>query len=340
MVKLDGMDLRQFKYFLRIAELGNLSRAAESLHVAQSALSRHVAHLEAEFGQALLLRTGRGVVPTPAGEELARYARAMIRLGDEAKAALGQAAASPAGTVAVGLPLSLTPALCLPLIERVRARYPRLSLRLYDEISGMLADRLRAGRVQVALLFEDGGLDGLRWQPVFEEELVLAVAPAHPLAREGTVDLRALSGVPLAIPSAALGVRPVVERALRDAGLEPRVLVEANSLTVMTQVARSGLGAAVLSPPSVADVVERGELVLLRMAGRTLTRRAVVAVSPVEPQLSATGLVFELLEDLARELATRAMGSGCRPLPGPTVPAGARCAGSTVAAASATRPTT
>ena len=81
------MDLRQFKYFLRIAELGSVSRAAESLHVAQSALSRHVANIEAEFGQALLLRTGRGVALTPDGEELARYARAMLRLGDEAEPA-------------------------------------------------------------------------------------------------------------------------------------------------------------------------------------------------------------------------------------------------------------
>lgn len=309
------MDLRQFRYFLRIAELGNLSRAAESLHVAQSALSRHLANMEAEFGQALLLRTGRGVRLTPAGEELARYARAMLRLGDEAKAALAQTAATPAGTVAVGLPLSLTRALCIPLLQRLRARHPALSLQLYDEISGRLADRLRSGLLQVALLFEDAGLDGLRWRPVFEEELFLAVSARDPLAGDGAVDLRALAAVPLAIPGPGHGVRPIVERALRGAGLAPRVLVEANSLTAMTQVARAGIGAAVLPASSVEDEVAAGDLVLLRLEGGALTRTVVAALSPVEPQLRTTDLVLELLGDLARESAGQGRWPGCRPLP-------------------------
>jgi LysR family nitrogen assimilation transcriptional regulator len=308
------MDLRQFKYFLRIAELGSVSRAAESLHVAQSALSRHVANMEAEFGQALLLRTGRGVALTPAGEELARYARAMLRLGDEAKAALAQTADSPTGTLSVGFPLSLTRALCIPLIERARSLYPRLALQLHDEISGALADRLRSGRLQVALLFEGVGLDGLSWQPVFEEELFLAVSARHPLARESKIDLEWLATVPLAIPSAPFGVRPIVEQALRKAGLAPQVLVEANSLTVMAHVARAGLGGAVLSACSVADEVAAGDLVLLPLAGAHLVRRIVVAISPVEPQLTATGLVFDLMVTLAREQADQGRWRGCKPL--------------------------
>jgi LysR family nitrogen assimilation transcriptional regulator len=308
------MDLRQFKYFLRIADLGSVSRAAESLHVAQSALSRHLANLEAEFGQALLLRTGRGVVLTPAGEDLTRYARAMLRLGEEARAALALTAESPAGQVAVGFPLSLTRALCIPLMQRVGERHPRLSLQVFDEISATLADHLRSGRLQVALLFEDAGLDGLHWQPVFEEELFVAVAPAHPMAGQPGVGLRALAALPLAIPTPAHGVRPIVERALHGAGLAPQVLVEANSLTVMVQVARTGLGGAVLAASSVADEVAAGQLTLLRVDEGALKRRAVVARSPVEPQLRTTGIVFDLLEELARDLAMQARWPGCRPL--------------------------
>ncbi len=308
------MDLRQFKYFLRIAELGSLSRAADSLHVAQSALSRHVANMEAEFGQALLLRTGRGVTVTPAGEALARYARAMLRLGDEARAALAHSAGSPSGPLALGFPLSLTQALCIPLIERVRARFPRLALQLYDEISGTLADRLRAGRLQVALVFEDAQLDGLQWQPVFEEELFLVVGASHALADEPAVGIEALADLPLALPSAPYGVRPLVEDALCAAGHPLQLLVEANSLTVMKQVARAGLGGAVMSAACVADEVARGELVRLPLAGGMLRRRVVVATSPVEPQLQATGMVFDLLVALAREQAARGVWPGCRPL--------------------------
>jgi LysR family transcriptional regulator, nitrogen assimilation regulatory protein len=313
------MEMRQFKYFLRIVELGSVSRAADSLHVAQSALSRHVANLEAEFGQALLLRTGRGVAATPAGEELARYARTMLRLGDEARAALAQVGACPSGTVAVGFPLSLTRAVCMPFIERVRVQYPRLALQVFDEISAVLADRLRAGRLQVALLFEDSPLDGLRWQPVFEEELFLVVSASHDLARHralsAAVELPELARLPLALPSPAHGVRPIVEQALRPLGLAPAVMVEANSLTVMAQVARSGIGGAVMSAASVDFEVAAGDLVMLRIGDGALKRRAVVALSPVEPSLRATALMFEAVEQLARELAGRGHWRGCTPLP-------------------------
>jgi hypothetical protein len=142
----------------------------------------------------------------------------------------------------------------------------------------------------------------------------------HAAVRCGADDRQALEQLcryitrPALAPSPHFGVRPIVEQALRKAGRVPQVLVEANSLTVMVQVARTGLGGAMLSACSVADEVGAGELVLLPLAGGGLVRRVVVAMSPVEPQLTATGLVFDALVALARQQAGQGLWRGCRPL--------------------------
>ena len=312
------MDLRQLKYFLRIVELGNLSRAADSLHVAQSALSRHVANMESELGRPLLLRTRRGVEPTESGRALIGYAQAMLRLGSDARGAVTAAGAGLAGPVAVGFPLSLTEALALPLVAWTREQHPRLVLQVFDQISGDLADQLRGGQLHLAVLFDSANLAGLDWEPVLQERLFLAVAPGSAWAHEHAISLARLADVPLAIPGVAHGVRAVVARALDEAGLSLSLAVEANSMTVMTRFAASGLGGAIVSSASVAGAVDSGALTLIEVDHPGFVRRAGVAVTPARPQPVAVQPLARRLAVIARELAARGRWRDCMPVDQPS----------------------
>ena len=108
------MDFRHLRSFVRIVDLGSLSRAATSLHVAQPALSQQIAKLEAQVKGQLLNRSSKGVTVTPAGQELYRFAVSILRQVNDAKSAIQDTAAMPAGRVALAFPLSLTAALALP----------------------------------------------------------------------------------------------------------------------------------------------------------------------------------------------------------------------------------
>ncbi len=101
------MDLKQLKYFIWVADLGSFSRASESLSVAQSALSRHVADLEVELKQRLFNRTGRGVTLSEAGKRLYTHGRGILEQASRAKQDLLQRNDVPAGKVVVGLPFSV-----------------------------------------------------------------------------------------------------------------------------------------------------------------------------------------------------------------------------------------
>ena len=101
------MELRQLKYFVRIVEVGSLSRASQSLHVVQPALSQQISRLEDELGVKLLARSVRGVTPTEIGSAVYRHAQLILKQVDATRLIAQQADSGPAGPVAIGLPWTL-----------------------------------------------------------------------------------------------------------------------------------------------------------------------------------------------------------------------------------------
>lgn len=171
------MELRQLRYFVAIVDSGSLTKAAERVFVAQSALSHQLAQLEAELGVRLLDRSRRGVEPTEAGLRFLPHAVAMLRQAEDAVASARSTGAEPEGQVVLGLPHSASHALALPLLREVRQQLPRVTLELTEELTGNLMRQLRSGQVQLAVLFDDGSFSGFTAQRVLREALCL-IEPA------------------------------------------------------------------------------------------------------------------------------------------------------------------
>src|SRR6185312_15645453 len=125
-----GMELRSLSYFVRIAELGSITRAASHLRVAQPALTRQVQRLEDELGVALFTRVNRGVRLTEAGQKLLesaiRILRDVERTGDEIRAH----DAHPSGKIILGVTPTLCPVLVPELFSRMRVHYPMIELKV------------------------------------------------------------------------------------------------------------------------------------------------------------------------------------------------------------------
>src|ERR1700728_3235806 len=147
------MDLRQLRYFIGIVQAGSLSRAADQLHVAQSAISHHLGALETELGRELVTRGPKGVQLTEAGSVLYRHAEAILRHVDTAKQEVMSTLKVPAGRVSIGLPIALALMLSYELFMRVREAYPQILLHVTDGNSSLLRERLVNGRLDVAVLY-------------------------------------------------------------------------------------------------------------------------------------------------------------------------------------------
>lgn len=236
------MDLKEVRAFCSVAESGSFSRAAASLGVAQSVLSRQVSALEGELGGRLFHRTGRGVQPTELGQALLPRARALTV---DAEALLTEArgvSGSPVGTVDLAVVPGWAQPLIATLVGRLLREYPRIRLRAHEAYSGQVEEWLASGRVEAAVFnrYRRGTVRGA--EIVLRSDMVLVGPRGHPTTRQKEVPFRALAGVALAGP-----VRPnaltslMAEHATRQ-GIALDIVLEGSSSAILREaVARSGL---------------------------------------------------------------------------------------------------
>lgn len=297
------MELRQLRYFLAIAEHGSFSKAATTVHVAQSALSQQLAQLEDELGQPLFHRLPRGVELTPAGLAFHPHALSILRQVEDARHSVTQAEGEVAGKVIFGIPHSVSQALALPLLKAVRATLPRVELELTEELTGNLIPQLRTGLIHLAVLFDDGQLDEFRSQPLLDEALLLISPADAPDAPRGPISLRDALRLPLILPASPHGVRPIIEAAAKQAGLAaPNVVADISSISILRTSLLAGLGHTLLPPMPMQRELAQGELRAVPIAPETLTRRVVLCASRHIPTSAATLAVARVLHSLVGQL--------------------------------------
>jgi LysR family transcriptional regulator, nitrogen assimilation regulatory protein len=309
------MELRQLRYFVAIVEHGSLSRAARVLHVAQPALTQQIQQLEAELGAQLLHRSAQGVLATDAGKVFYEHAQAILKQVGDAKAAIMHSADKPAGTVALGIPQSVSGAFALPLLTAVREAYPDVSLQISEELSGNLIEQLLSGRINLAILFDDGQLSAFATTPLVEEELMYVARTGSRYAPRGkTVTLAKALDAPLILPSATHGVRPRIESVARDAGLALHNVTDINSIAILKSALMADMGATILPPAPVLAEIERGQLTAWPLAGARITRTVVLCSSRSIPLTHAAAVVGKLVAEVACDLCAGERWPGARRL--------------------------
>jgi LysR family nitrogen assimilation transcriptional regulator len=272
------MDLRQINYFLAVAQAGGFSKAAQRIHVAQPALSAHVARLEQELGVQLLLRHAKGVELTHAGMVMVEHGHDILRRLKQAQDAVQFAAEEVHGEVVLGLPTTVAMVLTLPLLQQVRTHWPHISLRLIEGHSGWLQEWLLAGRLDAAVLFGQGTRKGLTTLPILEEDLYLVSAPQG--TEDESLDVVSMKEVAqheLIVPAKEHGLRIAIDKAAMKADVDLNVKVEIDSFASMKKAVAHGLGHTILSWAAVAEEIERGELVARQITKPKVTRSVVYA---------------------------------------------------------------
>jgi LysR family transcriptional regulator, nitrogen assimilation regulatory protein len=146
-------DLMRLTYFVHISETRSLTKASIGLDVSTSVLSRKIQQLETSLGQRLLQRTGRGVTLTEFGRALLPNAQALLAEAARFMDAAAATAGRPSGRVVVGLPGSIAAMIAGPLFRAVQRRYPSISLRLVEGLSGAIEELLLLGRIDIGLYY-------------------------------------------------------------------------------------------------------------------------------------------------------------------------------------------
>lgn len=298
------MDLKQLEYFVRVAELGSFTRAAQALDVAQPALSRQVRLLEVELRQNLLIRNGRGATPTEAGKLLLEHGRGILHQVERAREELGRVRGALAGRVAIGLPPSLARVITVPLTRAFRAQLPEASLSISEGLSTTMQEWLHTGRLDIAVLYNATPAPDIEITPLMEEELLL-VQPRPPgLAEEPPpppVPLAEVAVLPLVIPSRPNALRMHVEAEMAAIGLRPTVALEIDGVSAILDLVADGAGAALLSHHAVASSI-RPSAYRMRPVEPRLRTRVSLATSSQRPATLTQRAALELIARVCAEL--------------------------------------
>ena len=288
------VQLQQLRYVVCVAEERRFTRAAARLHVAQPSISSAVAALEQELGAPLFNRDRSEVTLTGAGEVFLPWARQVLADCEAGVVAVRDLLGLRRGRLLLGATPSLTTNLLPPVLAGFHARHPGLELTVHEAGSQDLVDRLEKGEMDLAVVILPVNRPWVETVELMEEELVLAVNPAHPLAGCPPIEVAELERVPLVMFKDGYDLREATLMACRQAGFGPVMAMQGLEMDGALALAAAGVAAAVV-PESV--VAGARPLQAVRFRNRALTRTIGLASRKDRPFTPAAEAFVAALSD-------------------------------------------
>lgn len=304
------MDLRGIRYFVQIAELGSITRAAQHLRVAQPALSRHVRALEAELGVSLMVRLPRGVRLTTAGRQFLDHCQRILRELGRAQDALRTGGAVAQGQVILGVSPTTGPLLLPGVVERMRRQCPQIQLKVVEAFSNQLYDWLLAGRADVAILTNPVHSRVMRVTPLSSEPIVVFSQEQAQSDRQ-FITVADLARTPVVSTEA---IRMIADEQLQRYGVRISVASEIDAVEAIRRLVLRGTSMALMPVSTFHEDITARRLAAWPVVDANIHRILTLA-QPAERRPSAA--IDEIAQIVAAEV--RALGdSGVFSLQGAT----------------------
>src|SRR6202012_5634108 len=289
------MDFRQLRTFSCVAELGSLSKASDTLRVAQPALSRQIKLLEHELRTELFTRNGRGMVLTDAGRLLLSRTAGIVRQIDQIRDDIQSSGGPPSGRVVLGLVPTVSCVLSARLARRTVESYPGISLCIVESYSGHLVEWLHRGEMDLAVIYGPALDLHLTFHGLGRDTIVAVGPRGSGLDRKKQSDIALLLRQRLVLPSHSHGLRALIERAAAKKKWKLDVQIEADSFRVLTSLVEAGLGYTLLPPSSVRGEIRERRLETATISGQAPMRELLIASPLHHPDSTATSVIPALV---------------------------------------------
>jgi DNA-binding transcriptional LysR family regulator len=263
-------DLRQLRFFVTVAELMNVSRAAEALNISQSALSRQLQALEEEIGLRLFDRVGKRLVLTAEGEEMLPRVAGLVEQAEALSIRAVDVARGRIGRLRIGSTPQTIAALIAPALKAFRIDHPLIEVALLEGANRELIEMVERGAVHVAIAgSEDPNAFGSA--PLFSAELLAYLPPNDRRAKASALPLEALKDMPFLLLRRGFMTREMFDYACRKLGIRPRIVLESDSPHALVAMVEAGHGVAILSS-SAANGIRSNPPVPVTLEGRRIHR--------------------------------------------------------------------
>ncbi|MGW2158922.1 LysR family transcriptional regulator [Nonomuraea sp. NPDC001699] len=308
------LETAAMRYFREVAHTGSIARAADSLFIAPSAISRQLRLLEEHLGAELFSRGPKGMALTSAGELLLGFADEQLTTTERLHAELGSGRHRTAGQVTVATVEAPLSSFVPQALTEVAATHPDIAVNVLAAGSNDVAAHVAENRADLGLVFGPVPRSDVTELVTRPLPLFVMVAPGHPLSARPRCDLGDLLGVRLALPDRSFGIRQEVERAAAEHRVRLSIAYETNSLALLRELAvRTGV--AIFMPVDGArPELDAGLLTAIALDDRRLTSTRITLIS----RLAATGSpALTVVRDALAAALRQADATSLRPTPGP-----------------------
>ena len=301
-----AISLRQLHYLVAVADAGSFSAAADQTHVAQPALSRQIALLEAQVGLRLLNRSRKGVTLTEGGTRLYTLARSMLERLGSVQMELRASEKRPAGVVTVALPPSVASMLLPRVVREIEARYPEIILRVEDSLSLENGRSLEAELIDFGILPTADELVDVDYEPLVRESLLLVERRSTSRRVRASIVFDQVARLKLIVPPRSFHTRRVIDDAALSSHLRLNIAYEQRSVTTIMSMVRDGLGATITHSPAVEQFWTPGTVTARRIVRPEITR----TISLARPSNRTLNFAAQAVYDVVKHFAIEAVREG------------------------------
>lgn len=295
-----GIEIRHLRLIVAIAEHGSLTSVARLLGLTQPALSHQLRDLEVGLRAPLFERTGKGMVLTPVGEQLARVARRVLGEVDtfERQVVDGEFTVAR-GRIRLATECYTAYHWLPPVLREFQDRWPKVELRVAPEHTDAPVTAIRRGALDMGIVYHRTSDDRVRLEPLFDDEMVVVTAPDHRFARAEYVAIDAIAKEHLFTYRSLASSSSIIRDILESADVQPMKTTQLQLTEGILELVAAGFGVAILAKWAVAPAIRTGVVQATRLGKKGYTRRwyAAVRASDVTPAYQ-----FDLIELLRRHL--------------------------------------
>ncbi|MES2791794.1 MAG: LysR family transcriptional regulator [Planctomycetota bacterium] len=271
------MEISQLRYFLKVAERQNFTRAAEDLLISQPALSRSIAKLEEELGQPLFERQSRAVALTDAGHLLLKRAEQILALIDDTLAEISDDGQT--GRIRVGAIPTVAPYLLPTLLRTFTAKHPGATLVVYEETTDKLLQDCNQGEIDVAILALPVSRQYLQVEELFHEELLLVLPVEHPLALKKLITMADVQAHPFVLLDETHCLSDNIISFCRHRSFQPVSVERTSQLITVQELVSLGHGVSMV-PTMARNLDQSPQRVYRSISGSKPTRTIAIVWNP------------------------------------------------------------
>jgi len=280
------MEDNRLKAFCFVVEMRSFSKAGEAISITQSAMSHLIKNLEDEIGVKLLNRSGRKVMPTPAGGLFYNHAKKILEayetLGDDINKLMKEIK----GPLNLGASTTAAKYLLPQVIYDFSKRFPEVQINLSVSNADVVMNELQQGKSDLGIVEGRTGNKGIMLEEIADDEIVLIASDENPLAKKGHISQQDFLSQPFIIPQAGSGLREFIDKFFQTSKIEPkdiRISMTLSDPELTIQMVQSGLGISFISKWSIFKPIKEGTIRILKLPGKSLYRKFYLAIPNREP---------------------------------------------------------